>query len=62
MWTVQAVSNLDMEEAWVPMSNELDEVPFNGTDVIFEIHSETDPMGVTSFWVDDLRLDAACER
>jgi hypothetical protein len=62
VWHPRAFTNLDSGQGWSPFTYGLDEVPFAGSDVLLEIHAETDPSGVTSFWFDDLRLVASCGR
>jgi hypothetical protein len=62
VWHPHAFTNAEGQEGWVPFAFTLDEVPFAGNDMILEIHAETDLDFVTSFWFDDVRLVASCER
>jgi len=63
VWQAQAWTNLTTTDGWVPFE-ESTEVASNlrGKTLTFVAYSNTDPTGKTSFFIDDLRLEASCGR
>jgi hypothetical protein len=62
LWHPHAFTNLEASSGWVAFEYTLDAVPFAERDVVLEIRAETDLTGVTSFWLDDLRVVGRCGR
>lgn len=62
-WQAQAWTNQDTTSGWVPFeaSTEVD-AKYRGKKLTFVAYSNTDPEGQTSFFLDDLRLEAGCGR
>lgn len=62
-WQALPLTNVDYTDGWVPFeasTSELDRM--GGRTVTFVAYSRTDPMGITSFFLDSLRLEAGCGR
>lgn len=62
-WQAQAWTNQDTTSGWVPFEASTDVDPqYRGKKLTFVAYSNTDPGGQTSFFLDDLRLEAGCGR
>ena len=62
-WQAQAWTNQDTTTGWVPFEATTDVEPqYRGKKLTFVAYSNTDPEGQTSFFIDELRLEAGCGR
>ncbi|HEX2731837.1 MAG TPA: hypothetical protein VHM70_09535 [Polyangiaceae bacterium] len=65
LWVPHSWSNLDASSDWVPFDFEVSDERLDamrGKTLLLRIHSETDPQGKTSFWLDTLSMKADCAR
>jgi hypothetical protein len=63
MWIAVHWTNQDTTSGWQSFSGTTNDMEYlGGRTVTFVAYSRTDPMGKTSFFLDDLRLEATCGR
>jgi hypothetical protein len=63
VWQAEALTNQDTTDGWVAFESSTNVEPqFRGQKLTFVAYSNTDPQGQTSFFLDDLRLEAGCGR
>lgn len=63
LWLALTLTNQDVGDDWQHVSVDTQELDaIRGQTLNFVAYSRTDPMGVTSFFLDDLELTAACSR